>query len=148
MGVVYFARQTSLDRDVAIKLISADRVCDDKYRRRFENEALAASQLFHPHIVPIYDFGIWNDIPWIAMQFVDGQSLEQLLRDQDHDLMQNLSEEEKFSAIAKLGAEVADALQSAHEQGIFHRDIKPSNLMLDRFGKMWIVDFWLSQTNQ
>lgn len=148
MGVVFRAKQESLNRDVALKLISPDQMDRQKYRERFENEALAASRLFHPNIVSAFDYGIWNDVPWIAMKYIQGIDLEKaLLLGAVKDLINEQDPQMYWQKIAKLGAEVADALQTAHDANIYHRDIKPSNLILDKQGKAWITDFGLAKSS-
>ena len=146
MGIVYRARQQSLLRDVAIKLIPPHRAFSERYRRRFNLEAQAASSLFHPNIVPIFDYGVEADTPWIAMQLLTGTTLDKLIRISNGERSApKTSERPSYHQIARLGADVADALQTAHDDGIFHRDVKPSNLMLDDTGKIWIMDFGLAK---
>ncbi|MCA9217354.1 MAG: serine/threonine protein kinase [Planctomycetales bacterium] len=168
MGVVYEAEQLLLGRRVALKVLPFAAMLDERQRLRFQNEARAAATLNHPHIVPIHFVGIDRGIHFYAMQFVQGQSLAELLRDlrrqNEHtdasvpdadETIKNVQAElstlrttrkpQYFRAIAELAATVADALQHAHDRGIVHRDIKPSNLLLDSDGKCLISDFGLAR---
>src|SRR6185369_17177535 len=115
MGVVYKARQKSLNRFVALKLLAPERVTDPRFAERFTREAHALAALNHPHIVTIYDFGQAGGYYFLLMEFVDGVNLSQLLQ------AKKLTPEEALAVIPPL----CDALQYAHEQGIVHRDIKP-----------------------
>ena len=127
MGVVYKARDNHLDRLVAIKVLPADRVAHADSKRRFVQEAKAASALNHPNIVTIYDIDQASGVHFIAMEFVCGQALDCLIPSQGLEL----------NTLLKYGVQVADALAAAHAAGIVHRDLKPANLMVtDRgFGK-------------
>lgn len=168
MGIVYEARQLSLDRHVALKVLPFAAVLDPKQVVRFQNEARAAAQLHHPNIVPIHGVGMDRGVHFYAMQFIDGQSLREVL-DQLHDTAsldsadqtQRTSTRPAFvteasslrtrrpsayaQSVAQLGIQAADALHHAHECGVIHRDIKPSNLLLDGTGKLWIADFGLAR---
>lgn len=137
MGVVYEAEQLSLERTVALKILPFAALLDQRRVARFRNEAQAAAQLTHPHIVPVFAVGEDRGVHFYSMQFIEGQSLEEPV--------EMGKGAEAFRAIARLGREAAEALQHAHEHGIIHRDIKPSNLMLDVRGKLWITDFGLAR---
>src|SRR6185369_13529797 len=115
MGVVYKARQKSLNRFVALKLLAPERVTDAKFAERFAREAQALAALNHPHIVTVHDFGQAGGYYFLLMEFVNGVNLRQLLQ------AKKLTPEEALAVIPPL----CDALQYAHEQGIVHRDIKP-----------------------
>jgi serine/threonine protein kinase len=135
MGVVYKARQKSLNRFVALKLLAPERAGDAEFARRFEFEAHSLAALNHPHIVAVYDFGEAGGFYFLLMEFVDGVNLRQLLRSK------RLTPEEALAIIPP----VCEALQYAHQHGIVHRDIKPENLLLDREGRIKIADFGVAK---
>jgi tRNA A-37 threonylcarbamoyl transferase component Bud32/predicted esterase len=135
MGVVYKARQKSLNRLVALKLLAPERVADSKFAARFANEAQALARLNQPNIVTIYDFGQAGGFFYLLMEFVDGVNLRQLLR------ARKLTPEEALAIVPPL----CEALQYAHERGIVHRDIKPENLLLDKDGRVKIADFGIAK---
>jgi predicted Ser/Thr protein kinase len=135
MGVVYKARQRSLDRFVALKLLAPERARDPEFAARFQREAQALARLSHPNIVTIHDFGQAGDFYFLLMEYVDGINLRQLLR------AKKLLPEEALAIVPSL----CDALQYAHERGIVHRDIKPENLLLDRDGRVKIADFGIAK---
>jgi len=135
MGVVYKARQKSLNRLVALKLLAPERVQDAKFAERFTHEAQALAKLSHPSIVTIHDFGEAGGFYFLLMEFVDGVNLRQLLRSR------KLTPEEALAIVPPL----CDALQYAHERGIVHRDIKPENLLLDKEGRVKVADFGIAK---
>jgi predicted Ser/Thr protein kinase len=135
MGVVYQARQKSLNRLVALKLLAPERVGDAKFAGRFAREAQALAALNHPNIVTIYDFGQAGGFYYLLMEFVDGVNLRQLLR------ARKFTPEEALAIVPPL----CDALQFAHDRGIVHRDIKPENLLLDKTGRVKVADFGLAK---
>ncbi len=135
MGVVYKARQKTLNRLVALKLLAPERVCDTKFAERFTREAQALAALNHPNIVTIYDFGQAGGFYFLLMEFVDGANLRQLLR------ARKFTPEEALAIVPPL----CDALQFAHDRGIVHRDIKPENLLLDKGGRVKVADFGIAK---
>ncbi len=135
MGVVYKARQKTLNRLVALKLLAPERVQDAKFAERFTHEAQALAALNHPNIVTIYDFGQAGGFYYLLMEFVDGANLRQLLR------TRKFTPEEALAIIPPL----CDALQYAHDRGIVHRDIKPENLLLDKSGRVKVADFGIAK---
>ncbi len=135
MGEVYRGRDTRLGRDVALKVISPRLVGDPTRRRRFEIEARAASVLNHPSIVTVYDVGDAEGIPWIAMEWVEGQTLRHALGTGPLSIREALS----------IARQIADGLVAAHAKGIVHRDLKPGNVMLTADGRSKILDFGLAR---
>jgi len=135
MGVVYKARQKSLNRLVAIKILAPEREHDSKFAGRFAREAELLAKLSHPHIVTIHDFGETGGLYYLVMEFVDGVSLRDLLREGKLEPKQALA----------IVPEICDALQFAHDHGIVHRDIKPENILLNRLGRVKVADFGLAK---
>ena len=135
MGVVYKARQKTLNRLVALKLLAPERVGDTKFAERFTREAQALAALNHPNIVTIYDFGQAGGFYFLLMEYVDGLNLRQLLR------TRKFTPEEALAIVPPL----CDALQFAHDRGIVHRDIKPENLLLDKAGRVKVADFGIAK---
>src|SRR5262249_451719 len=138
MGEVYLARDTRLERKIALKLLPQERTKDDQRLLRFEQEAKAASALNHPNIITIYEIGDFDSIHFIATEFIDGRTLRQILT------------EGKLSAINAIDTalQIASALSAAHESGIIHRDIKPENVMLRRDGIVKVLDFGLAKLTE
>jgi serine/threonine-protein kinase len=135
MGTVYRARDLHLDRPVAIKVLRADAVRDPERQKRFVREAKAASALNHPNIVTIYDIDQADGVAFIAMEYVEGQALDALIR-------RGRLELEKALHYA---VQIADALAKAHSTGIIHRDLKPSNLMVTEAELVKVLDFGLAK---
>jgi len=135
MGVVYKARDTQLDRLVAIKVLPADKVVDPERRLRFAQEAKAASALNHPNIVTIYDIGTTAGDEFIVMEFVAGQTLDRLIPRGGL----------RLAELLKYAIPVADALARAHAAGIVHRDLKPGNIMISEDGLVKLLDFGLAK---
>ncbi len=135
MGVVYKARQKSLNRIVALKLLAPERVADSKFAQRFAHEAQALAALNHPSIVTIYDFGQAGGFYFLLMEFVDGVNLRQAMK------AGRFTPEQALAVVPP----VCEALQYAHEHGIVHRDIKPENLLMDKEGRVKIADFGIAK---
>jgi len=135
MGVVYRAEDTHLDRTVAIKVLPADAVADPERRRRFVQEAKAASALNHANIIHVYDIGSADGIDFIAMEYVSGKTLDQAIGRRGLPLDDAL----------KCAAQVAAALAAAHAAGIVHRDVKPANVMVSGKGLIKVLDFGLAK---
>jgi DNA helicase-2/ATP-dependent DNA helicase PcrA len=135
MGVVYKAYDNKLQRVVAIKLLPSEYVSQDDRRRRFFQEARAASALNHPHILTIYEVGEDDGRPYIAMEYVEGDTIRQKISNNGMPLRDTLD----------IAIQIASGLARAHELGIIHRDLKPENLMLSRDGFAKILDFGLAK---
>jgi predicted Ser/Thr protein kinase len=135
MGAVYKARQPSLDRLVALKVLPREAGQDPAFAERFAREARALACLAHPNVVAVHDVGKAGDFYYFVMEYVDGANLRQVLRDG------HLRPEQALRIVPQ----ICDALQYAHEEGVVHRDIKPENILLDRKGRVKIADFGLAK---
>lgn len=135
MANVYLARDTILDRRVAVKVLRGDLAGDEKFVRRFQREALSASSLSHPNIVEIYDVGEDDGNFYIVMEYIEGKTLKQLIKKRGV-----LSLPETMDIMLQL----LDALKSAHDSYIIHRDIKPQNIMIKDSGLVKITDFGIA----
>jgi serine/threonine protein kinase len=203
MGVVYEAEQLSLGRRIALKVLPFALTLDPRQLQRFKNEARAAAQLHHAHIVPVYSVGCERGVHFYAMQYIEGRSLAEAIQGLrrvarpgkapawdaavvtgrrtpagastgpfvPHSgavatvlprpaaaaaetapepvgalaTAYSTNSRQFYRAVARLGAQAAEALEHAHECGVVHRDIKPANLLLDTHGKVWVTDFGLAQ---
>ena len=138
MGEVYRARDTRLNREVAIKVLARELAADQRSRDRFEHEARAVSQLRHPHICALYDVGSWTvdgiDAQYLVMELIDGETLSSRLHRGALPVDQAL----------EVAVEILDALSCAHESGVVHRDLKPANVMLTKSG-VKLLDFGLAR---
>jgi serine/threonine protein kinase len=139
MGRVYKARQPSLDRLVALKVLPGDKADHPEWIERFTREARALARLNHPNIVRVHDFGTatiaGHTQPYLMMEFVDGVNLRQAMQ------AGALSAREALAIVPKL----CDALHYAHEHDVLHRDIKPENVLIDSEGRVKLVDFGLAK---
>lgn len=135
MGVVYKARQRGINRIVALKVVMAGKFAHDAERLRFQAEVRAAGRLDHPHIVPIYDVGEHEQLPYYSMAYIDGGSLKDLTS----------AGPIAPRRAAELMKTISDAVHYAHHQGVIHRDLKPANILVDSNGQPRITDFGLAK---
>jgi serine/threonine protein kinase len=173
MGIVYEAVQLSLGRRVALKVLPFAAGLDAKHLQRFRNEAHAAAALHHTNIVPVHAVGCERGVHFYAMQLIDGRPLDLVIRElrsegqapakvggttvdlrgsvtaggsaSVHSVGRSERSRESYRTAARIAAQVADALEYAHNAGVVHRDIKPANLLLDPRGTVWVTDFGLAQ---
>ena len=139
MGVVYLAHQSYPERRVALKLLSPELASDPAFRERFVHESNAAASTEHPNIVPVYAAGEADGQLYLAMRFIEGTDLGSLLSTE-----RALSPERA----ARICAEIADALETAHDRGLIHRDVKPGNILLDSRDRAYLTDFGLIRRTQ
>ncbi len=137
MGAVFEAEQISLGRRVALKILRFGGVSDAQAIERFRREAETVAKLHHTNIVPIFAVGSERGVNYYAMQFIEGQSLAQLLADRPQSITPR--------QVSEWGLQAAEALAHAHQRGVVHRDVKPSNLLLDPEGRLWLTDFGLAR---
>ena len=135
MGAVYKALDIRLGRSVALKMLPGDAVANSERKRRFALEAKAASALNHPNIITIYDIDVADGVDFIAMEYVAGHTLSELIPPNGMEPARAM----------QLGAQIADALATAHQSGIVHRDLKPSNIMVNAQGRVKVLDFGLAK---
>jgi serine/threonine protein kinase len=175
MGIVYEAVQQSLGRHVALKVLPGHALLDPKKLERFKREAQAAANLHHTNIVPVFGVGEQDGLHYYVMQFIEGQGLDRVVAAWRHSVdggrwmmdggktdghalpptpdpapardhqPPTANHPPRWRQIARIGAEAAEALHYAHQQGTLHRDIKPANLLLDAHGATWITDFGLAK---
>ncbi len=135
MGRVYRAEQLATHRSVAIKLLTGGSV-DENRLKGFRREAATLGQLEHPHIVPLYDFGEHDGVPYLVVRFLSGGTVADRLK----------SGPVEIDTALRWIPDVADALDTAHRRGIIHRDVKPSNLLLDEADNIYLGDFGIAAT--
>lgn len=138
MGEVFLAEDTKLKRKVALKFLPPHISKDAEFKARFEHEATAAAALNHPNIVTVYELGEFEDRQFIAMEFIEGQGLDELIKAGDI----------KIERATKIALQIIEGLAAAHEAGIVHRDIKPGNIVIDQSGRVKILDFGLAKSRR
>ncbi len=136
MGVVYRAHDERLERDVALKVLPAGALADESARKRFHKEALALSKLNHPNIATVFDFDTQDGTDFLVTEYIPGLSLDSMLAGGP------LPGKE----ILRLGMQLAEGLEAAHEQGVVHRDLKPGNIRVTPDARLKILDFGLART--
>ena len=138
MAVVWLARDLQLDRDVAVKVISDALAMDERFLARFEREARVAAGLSHPNLVKVFDYSAEAERPFLVLEFIDGPSLADVLRDERR---------ARPDALA-LARDLLGVLDHIHEAGIVHRDVKPANVLLGRDGRTRLTDFGIAQLDE
>src|SRR6267142_2454954 len=137
MGAVYQAHDRELERQVALKVIRRDMAADPEILRRFKQELILARQITHKNVIRIFDLGQADGFKFITMEYIEGRDLQNLLK-----------ERKKVEAgdAAKIIAQVCRALEVAHAEGVIHRDLKPQNIMLDKTGRVYVMDFGIARS--
>jgi serine/threonine-protein kinase len=135
MATVYRARQRNMQRDVAIKVMSADLAADPEFVARFEREAHVIARLEHPRILPVHDFGHEGELFYLVMRLVEGESLYYRLKRGPLPL----------KTVARYLSQIAEALDYAHAEGVSHRDLKPNNILIDQWDNLYLMDFGLAK---
>lgn len=135
MATVYRARQRNMQRDVAIKVMSADLAADPEFVARFEREAHVIARLEHPRILPVHDFGHEGELFYLVMRLVEGESLYYRLKRGPLPL----------KTAARYLSQIAEALDYAHAEGVIHRDLKPNNILIDQWDNLYLMDFGLAK---
>ena len=135
MGVLYLAEDLELNRKAVLKFLPPDMINDPEINLRFKREAQSAGSLSHPNIVTIYDVGVHENKTFIAMEYVEGKTLREVIN----------SDELTIEKVTDISVQICEGLNAAHSKGITHRDIKPENILIDGKGKVKIVDFGLAK---
>jgi eukaryotic-like serine/threonine-protein kinase len=137
MGAVYHAHDRELERHVALKVIRSDMAANPEILKRFKQELILARQITHKNVIRIFDLGQANGIKFITMEYIEGEDLQGLLRRQ-----KKLDPNEA----ATIMAQICRALEAAHAEGVIHRDLKPQNVMLDKSGRVYVMDFGIARS--
>jgi len=138
MGIVYLAEDTRLQRQVAVKVLPPEVASDRRWLQRFLTEARSASMLNHPNVAHIYDIGESDEVRFIAMEYVEGNSLDTRIDGQPMETTE----------LVAIASQIADALDAAHNKGVVHRDIKPQNVVLTARGQVKVLDFGLAKIQE
>lgn len=138
MATVYLARQQSMNRNVALKVLPKQFMTDDTYLQRFEREVAIVSRLEHRNVLPVYDYGEHEGQPYIVMRYMPAGSVDDLL--QEHGAMDN-------ETMLNIITQIAPALDYAHTKDVLHRDLKPSNVLMDEDGGAFLTDFGIARLN-
>lgn len=143
MATVYKAYHAAMDRYVAIKVLPYQFMHDSVFLGRFQQEVHLIAKLEHAHILPVYDFGESEGLPYLVMRFLDGGTLKNRMRSRSQDVVDR--PDLSMVEIDHIFTQIADTLSYAHDQGVIHRDIKPSNIMLDHRGDVFLTDFGIAK---
>ncbi len=135
MGDVYLASHDEIERKAAVKILSPELSRNTEFSDRFKTEATAAAKLKHHNIVALYDYGIQDGIKYMAMQYIDGKCLEDIISEKSLG----------YDKVLKYSREICRALNYAHSHGVIHRDIKPQNIMIDRSDRAHVSDFGIAK---
>ncbi|MBN1311427.1 MAG: serine/threonine protein kinase [Anaerolineae bacterium] len=139
MASVYLARQHSIGRMVAVKVLPSHLMSDETFQKRFQREVKAVALMQHPHIIPVHDYGEDDGIPYIVMAHIEGGSLAQLIQEKGA---------LPLGDVVRLIEQIASGLDYAHQQGVIHRDFKPSNVLLDKQNNAYLSDFGIAKVSQ
>ena len=139
MATVYRARQQSIGRVVAVKVLPAAFMHEETFLKRFQREVQAIALMQHPRVLPVHDYGEDRGIPYIVMAYIDGGSLAQRIKEEGPLPLPD---------VVRLIEQIAEGLDYAHEQGVIHRDFKPSNVLLDSRGNPYLADFGIAKVSQ
>lgn len=137
MGAVYQAHDRELDRQVALKVIRGDMAANPEILRRFKQELILARQITHKNVIRIFDLGQADGIKFITMEYIEGEDLQSLFKQK---------KKLEPAEAAKIIAQVCCALEVAHAEGVIHRDLKPQNIMLDKTGRVYVMDFGIARS--
>lgn len=138
MGRVYKAVDRELGIIVALKMIRPEFLADPKMIERFKNEILLAREISHENVLRIHDFGEKDDIKFISMQYIEGESLKNIIQESPSPL--------SIDSVLSISTQILEGLGAAHRNGVVHRDLKPSNIMIDENGRVYITDFGLAKS--
>jgi tetratricopeptide (TPR) repeat protein/predicted Ser/Thr protein kinase len=137
MGAVYHAHDRELEREVALKVIRSDMAANPEILRRFKQELILARQITHKNVIRIFDLGQADGIKFITMEYIEGEDLQGLMR---------RKKKLEPAEAATIMAQVCRALEAAHNEGVVHRDLKPQNIMLDKTGRVYVMDFGIARS--
>lgn len=137
MGAVYHARDRELEREVALKVIRSDMAANPEILKRFKQELILARQITHKNVIRIFDLGQADGIKFITMEYIEGEDLQSLVR---------RKKKLEPTEAATIMAQVCRALEAAHAEGVIHRDLKPQNIMLDKSGRVYVMDFGIARS--
>ncbi len=139
MASVFLARQRSIGRTVAVKVLPHHLLNDETFLKRFQREVQAVSRMQHPRIIPVHDYGEDEGVPYIVMAYIEGGSLAQRIQEEGA---------LPLDEVVRMVGQIAEGLDYAHQQGVIHRDFKPSNVLLDKSNNAYLLDFGIAKVSQ